>query len=62
MALNVLASDIADNFCGGVLAHPSINLEERIYGGNLVDLFSRVERPVLMMPARVSLSIIFVNM
>lgn len=54
MALNVLASDLAQNFVGGVLAHPSINLEERIYGGNLVDLFSRVERPVLMLPARVN--------
>jgi len=52
VALNVLASDLSDHFSGGVLAHPSINLEERIYGGNLVDLFSRVERPVLLMPAR----------
>lgn len=54
MALNVLASDLAHNFVGGVLAHPSINLEERMYGGNLVDLFSRVERPVLMLPAKVN--------
>jgi hypothetical protein len=54
VATNILASDLSDNFVCGVLPHPSINLEERTYGGNLAELFSRIERPILVLPARVS--------
>jgi dienelactone hydrolase/ElaB/YqjD/DUF883 family membrane-anchored ribosome-binding protein len=53
VATNVLASnDLADQFTCGILAHPSINLEERMYGGSLAQLFSHVKRPVLVLPAR----------
>lgn len=49
---NLLASDISDCFVCGVLAHPSINLEERMYGGALVELFAKIQRPLLVLPAR----------
>lgn len=51
---NILASDLANQFVCGALPHPSINLEERVYGGNLLELMSRINRPLLLMPARVS--------
>lgn len=57
VAVNVLSSDIAENFVCGVLPHPSLNLEERMYGGNLADLFSHIERPILLLPARVRLDL-----
>jgi len=52
VAANILASDVADHFVCGILAHPSINLEERMYGGSLVELFAHINRPLLLMPAR----------
>jgi hypothetical protein len=56
---NILASELSNQFVCGVLPHPSINLEERVYGGNLLELMSRVNRPILLMPAKVSLTFIF---
>ena len=50
---NILASDLAENFVCGALPHPSIDLEERIYGGSLIELMSRVNRPLLLLPAKV---------
>jgi dienelactone hydrolase len=52
VAANILASDISDHFVCGILAHPSINLEERMYAGSLVELFSHINRPLLVLPAR----------
>lgn len=52
MAASLLASEVFDHFVCGILAHPSINLEERMYGGSLVELFSHVQRPLLILPAR----------
>jgi hypothetical protein len=51
VAANILASEVTDQFVCGILAHPSINLEERMYGGSLVELFSHINRPLLMLPA-----------
>ncbi len=51
---NILASNLSNAFVCGALPHPSINLEERVYGGSLLELMSRVNRPLLLMPARVS--------
>lgn len=50
---NILASDLSNAFVCAALPHPSINLEERVYGGSLLELMSRVNRPVLLMPAKV---------
>lgn len=52
VAVNILASDLSDAFVCGALPHPSINLEERLYGGSLPELMSRINRPILLMPAR----------
>lgn len=52
--MNLLASDIADEFYCGALSSPSIDLEEKMYGGSLPELMSRVNRPLLLMPTRVS--------
>eukprot|EP01039_Chlorochromonas_danica_P005195 gene5197-5720_t len=49
---HLLASDIAENFVCGALPHPSINLEERVFGGSLINLMSRIERPILLMPTK----------
>lgn len=50
----MLASpDLAHYFVCGAFPHPSINLEERLYGGSLPELFSRVERPLFLLPAKV---------
>lgn len=54
VVVNLLASDIADEFYCGALSSPSIDLEEKMYGGSLPELMSRVNRPLLLMPTRVS--------
>lgn len=51
---NLLATDIANDFVCAALPHPSINLEEKVFGGSLADLMSRVDRPILLMPGKVS--------
>lgn len=48
----MLADNLGDCFVCGVLAHPSINLEERLYSGTMVDLFAKIQRPLLLLPAR----------
>jgi len=52
VATNMLSSELGDCFVCGILAHPSVNLEERLYGGHLVDLFAKIQRPLLLLPAR----------
>lgn len=37
---------------GGILLHPSLHLEERIYGGSLIQLFNRIKRPLLLLTTR----------
>lgn len=53
MVANLLASSLSNEFVCGVLPHPSLNLEERVYGGSLLDLMSRINRPVLLLPSKV---------
>ncbi len=56
MAVNVLADpELSSKFVCAALPHPSINLEERMFGGSLPNLFSRVQRPLLLLPAKVSM-------
>jgi hypothetical protein len=55
VAANVLASDLAEEFTCAALPHPSLTLEEKMYGGSLPDLMSRINRPILLMPTIVSL-------
>jgi hypothetical protein len=54
VAANVLASDLAEEFTCAALPHPSLTLEEKMYGGNLPDLMSKIDRPILLMPTAVS--------
>jgi hypothetical protein len=54
VAANVLASDLAEEFTCAALPHPSLSLEEKMYGGNLPDLMSKINRPILLMPTAVS--------
>ncbi len=52
---HVLADpDLADAFTCAAIAHPNITLEDRIFGGNTVDLFNRIQQPLLLIPTRVS--------
>jgi hypothetical protein len=53
VATNLLASDISEEFTCAALPHPSLNLEEKVYGGSVPDLMSRVNRPILLMPTSV---------
>jgi len=46
-----VAADFPEKINAGVIAHPSITLEENIYGGSPVSLVSRVFCPVFLMPA-----------
>jgi len=52
VCVNLLASDISDEFCCAALPNPSLDLEERVYGGSLAELMSKVNRPLLMMPTK----------
>jgi len=50
VAVNVLASELSEEFVCAALPHPSLTLEESMYGGSLPELMSRVNRPFLLMP------------
>jgi len=52
VATNVVASDIATQFCCAALIHPNFDLEGRIYGGNVIELISKVSRPVLLLATK----------
>lgn len=54
VAANILASDLAEHFVCAALPTPSLNLEERMYGGSMIELFTRIQRPLLLFPGRVS--------
>ena len=51
--MNILSSELADDFVCAAIPHPSLDLEEKMYGGSLPDLMSRINRPVLLMPTKV---------
>jgi len=52
---HVLADpDLANNFTCAAIAHPNITLEDRIFGGNTAELFNRIQKPLLLIPTRVS--------
>ncbi len=53
VVVNLLASDIADDFQCGAISSPSIDMEEKVYGGSVPELMSRMNRPILLMPTRV---------
>ena len=44
---------IEDEFQSGVVVSPAIDLEEKIYGGSVPELLSRVQRPLLLIPTKV---------
>jgi len=52
VAVNLLASDIAEDFICAALPHPSLDVEEKYYGGSLPELMSYVKRPILLMPTK----------
>jgi dienelactone hydrolase len=43
--------DLAEHFMCGVIAHPSIQVEDKM-GGNAVELCEKVNRPILLMPTK----------
>jgi hypothetical protein len=45
------STDMPKELVAGVIAHPSITLEENIFNGNAVDLVARSQRPILLLPA-----------
>lgn len=50
---NILAEDeLLHSFSCGILAQGSLNLEERVYGGSLIDLFGDINRPLLMINSK----------
>jgi hypothetical protein len=55
VAANVLASDLSKDFVCAALASPNLMLEEKMYGGSLPELMSKINSPLLMMPSAVSL-------
>jgi hypothetical protein len=57
--VNVLASDLSNEFVCAALVSPSLMLEEKMYGGSLPKLMSKINSPILMMPSAVSLSLSF---
>jgi dienelactone hydrolase len=44
--------DLANYFTCAAIAHPNITLEERIFGGNTAELFTQIQRPLLLIPTR----------
>ena len=46
--------DLFDAFTCAAVAHPSIHLEDRVFGSNTSDLVSRIQKPMLFITTRVS--------
>lgn len=52
--LKMLGGELAAAYFCGVSAHPSVQLEERIFQRQVLPLFQACAKPVLLMPAKVS--------
>jgi dienelactone hydrolase len=48
--------DLANQFTCAVIVHPSITLEERVFGGNTAELMNCIQKPLLLVPCRVSVT------
>jgi hypothetical protein len=51
---HALSSDLADRFLSLAIPHPSISLENMVWGRSVQELVDRVQKPMLFMPAKVS--------
>jgi len=50
---HVLADpDLANKFCCAAIAHPSITLEDRVFGGSAAELMNAVQKPLLLIPCQ----------
>jgi hypothetical protein len=43
----------SDVFCCGAIPHPSISLEAMLFNRSPAEVFAQVNRPLLLMPAKV---------
>ncbi len=50
---HVLSSDLAENFLSLAIPHPSVQLEQMVWGRPVIDLINTVKKPMLFMPAKV---------
>jgi len=44
-------AELGDLFASGSVPHPSLQLDQYAFGGNVVDLVAAVRKPVLLLPA-----------
>lgn len=50
---HVLADpDLASKFCCASIVHPSITLEDHVFGGNTSELMNAVQKPLLLVPCQ----------
>jgi dienelactone hydrolase len=43
---------LANKYTCAAIAHPSITLEERIFGGNTAELMNKIQKPLLLIPCK----------
>ena len=58
MAHMLSSATLADSFACGVICHPSVSLENMLFGRDIAALMAAVKKPLLLLPAKVSKAVL----